>query len=154
MNKYLVGPFNLQIVLPMKYTKWNVQWITMTTVSTILCSTLDLNICPLLSLARYGLWDRHPEDHPDGSLPALGNGTDRGTVQVCVLRRPPLHRDREETRGSWTGLYRFLLYILKALQFYSVEHLTRFTRVRGWSPTGAIKLSLWGCYTMDSSSIF
>lgn len=47
--------------------------------------------------------DRYPEDDPDGEIPAVRHGPDRGPVQVCLHGRAPLPRDGAATQAGRGG---------------------------------------------------
>lgn len=47
--------------------------------------------------------DRYPEDDPDGEIPAVGHGPDRGPVQVCLHGRAPLSGDGAATQAGRGG---------------------------------------------------
>lgn len=52
---------------------------------------------------RSGVRDRYPEDDPDGEIPAVRHGSDRGPVQVCLHGRAPLPGNGAATQAGRGG---------------------------------------------------
>lgn len=63
---------------------------------------------------RSGVRDRYPEDDPDGEIPAVRHGPDRGPVQVCLHGRASLPGNGAATQAGRGGLYIVTHYILLA----------------------------------------
>lgn len=52
---------------------------------------------------RSGVRDRYPEDDPDGEVPAVRHGPDRGPVQVCLHGCAPLPGNGTATQAGRGG---------------------------------------------------
>lgn len=59
----------------------------------------------LFCVRRSRLWNRHPEDDTDGEVSAVGDGTDRGPIQVCVSGCATSHPNAHPAYVGWTGDY-------------------------------------------------